>query len=256
MLKETYLNIQNIMCSNEITLVLIVCMESAWKLYLIDNLYLINSMKHTTAPLMRPHGHVGGGDDIAGDWHGATQDVEKCDDRGDTPANYTEDDEKVTVDSLPERQTPTTKPLKVSLTVWGQPLYPVFVLTAGVHQLQVEERGEYEGEDGDGGGPDQFQDCTKTGDGLSYEEQDEHGEAPEGASLPVHVWRNVEELLEELSRGVGDDGEGGDEVEEQHHLHHDPLPPLRHGQHDVVRHVVPQGEVTANSHREVYQEQN
>ena len=66
----------------------------------------------------------------------------------------------------------------------------------------------------------------------------------------------MEELLEELGWGVCDDGEGGYEVEEQHDLHHYPLPATGHGQHDVVRHVVTEGEVTTSSRREIYQEQN
>ena len=55
---------------------------------------------------------------------------------------------------------------------------------------------------------------------------------------------------------VGDDGKCCDEVEQQHDLHHHPLPPTGHGQHDVVLHLVSQGEVAAHSDREVNEEEN
>ena len=70
------------------------------------------------------------------------------------------------------------------------------------------------------------------------------------------TWRDIQKLFKKLCWRVCDDGVGRDEVEEQHDLHHYPLPAARHGQHDVVRHVVTQGEVTTSSHREIYQEQN
>ena len=82
------------------------------------------------------------------------------------------------------------------------------------------------------------------------------GEVKSWSTETLLTRRDVEDLLEELSRWVGDDGIGSDKVEEQHYLHHHPLPAAGHGQHDVVRDVVPQGEVTTSSHREVYQEQN
>ena len=49
--------------------------------------------------------------------------------------------------------------------------------------------------------------------------------------------RDIEHLLKELSGGVGDDGEGGDEVEEQHDLHQHLHPPGQHRQHNVVLHL-------------------
>ena len=68
---------------------------------------------------------------------------------------------------------------------------------------------------------------------------------------------DVEDVLEDLGRRIHDDGEGGDQVEEQHHLHHDPLPAPGHGQHDVVRDEArPQGVVAGHRHGEVDEEQN
>ena len=46
--------------------------------------------------------------------------------------------------------------------------------------------------------------------------------------------RDIEHLLKELSWGVGDDGEGGDEVEKQHDLHQHLHPTGRHRQDNVV----------------------
>ena len=48
---------------------------------------------------------------------------------------------------------------------------------------------------------------------------------------------DIEHLLKELSWGVGDDGEGGDEVEEQHDLHQHLHPTPWHRQDNVVGHL-------------------
>ena len=136
------------------------------------------------------------------------------------------------------------------------PLWPVLVLTAGIHQLHVEKRGKDEGEKCDSGGPHQVQDCSKAGHRLRYEEQAEDRNTPERTSLPVEVRRNMEKLFKGLGGRVCDDWKCCDEMEEQHHLHHHPLPPAGHGQHDVVLDLVSQGEVAADSHREVYEEEN
>ena len=48
---------------------------------------------------------------------------------------------------------------------------------------------------------------------------------------------DIEHLLKELSWGVGDDGEGGDEVEKQHDLHQHLHPAARHRQDNVVLHL-------------------
>ena len=66
----------------------------------------------------------------------------------------------------------------------------------------------------------------------------------------------MEELFKGLGRRVGDDWKCCYQVEEQHDLHHHPLPPTGHGQHDVVLHLVSQGEVAADCYREVYEEEN
>ena len=79
---------------------------------------------------------------------------------------------------------------------------------------------------------------------------------PEEAAAPVEVRGDAEEVLEDLGGRVHDDGEGGDEVDQQHHLHHRPLPPPRHGEHDVVLHEVAQRVVAGHRHREVDEEQN
>ena len=49
--------------------------------------------------------------------------------------------------------------------------------------------------------------------------------------------RDIEHLLKELSWGVGDDGEGGDEVEKQHDLDQHLHPTARHRQDNVVLHL-------------------
>ena len=48
---------------------------------------------------------------------------------------------------------------------------------------------------------------------------------------------DIEHLLKELSWGVGDDGEGGDEVEKQHDLHQHLHPTAGHCQDNVVLHL-------------------
>ena len=48
-------------------------------------------------------------DDIAGHRHGAVEDVGDGDHCGDTTTDNSEEDQKVTVDSLPEWQTPETE---------------------------------------------------------------------------------------------------------------------------------------------------
>ena len=63
-------------------------------------------------------------------------------------------------------------------------------------------------------------------------------------------------MFKELRRGVGDDGVGGDQVEQEHHLHGDLLPAPGHGQHDVVSHVRTDGEVAAGGHGEINAEQD
>ena len=64
-------------------------------------------------------------------------------------------------------------------------------------------------------------------------------------------------MFKELRRGVGDDRVGGDQVEQEHHLHGDLLPARGHGQHDVVGDEAgPQGVITGNRHREVDEEQD
>ena len=63
-------------------------------------------------------------------------------------------------------------------------------------------------------------------------------------------------MFKELCRGVGDDGVGGDEVEQQHHLHSDLLPAPGHGQHDVVSNLLTQGEVATRGHGEINAEQD
>ena len=67
--------------------------------------------------------------------------------------------------------------------------------------------------------------------------------------------RNSKKTFKELSWRVGDDGEGWDEVEEQHDLHRDLNGAGWHGEHYVVLDPVPQGEVTAG-YGEVEEEQN
>ena len=75
-------------------------------------------------------------------------------------------------------------------------------------------------------------------------------------SVVLITWWYVEDLLEELGRRVGDDGVGGDEVEQQHDLHSHLLPASRHDQHDVVLHLVTQSKVAARGHGHVDTEQN
>ena len=48
---------------------------------------------------------------------------------------------------------------------------------------------------------------------------------------------DIEHLLKELSWGVGDDGEGSDEVEKQHDLDQHLHPTARHRQDNVVLHL-------------------
>ncbi len=67
---------------------------------------------------------------------------------------------------------------------------------------------------------------------------------------------NVEDELEELCGRVGDDGEGGHEVEHEHDLDDELERAVADGQHDVVPAQVAQGEVRGSRHREVDQEQN
>ena len=78
-------------------------------------------------------------------------------------------------------------------------MWPVLVLTAGVHQFDVEIRREDEGEKSHRGGPHQVQNGSKAGHRLGYEEQAEDRETPEHTSLPIKVGRNVEELFEGLN---------------------------------------------------------
>ena len=40
------------------------------------------------------------------------------------------------------------------------------------------------------------------------------------------TWGDAHELLKHLGGGVGDDGEGRDQVEQQHNLHSHTLPPV------------------------------
>ena len=77
-------------------------------------------------------------------------------------------------------------------------MWPVLVLTAGVHQFHVEIRREDESEKSHRGGPHQVQNGSKAGHGLCYEEQTEDRETPEHTSSPVKVGRNVQELFEGL----------------------------------------------------------
>ena len=60
-----------------------------------------------------------------------------------------------------------------------------------------------------------------------------------------------------LCWGVHNDGEGGDEEQQEHHVHGDLLPAPGHGQHDVVGDEAgPKGVITGNRHREVDEEQD
>ena len=72
----------------------------------------------------------------------------------------------------------------------------------------------------------------------------------------VQTRGNLEKLLEELGWRVSNDRVGRDEVEQKHDLHHHSLPTAGHGLHDVVLHLVSQGEVAASSHGEIYEEEN
>ena len=66
----------------------------------------------------------------------------------------------------------------------------------------------------------------------------------------------LQSVLHDLRWGIHDDGECGDEVNQEHDLHQDPLPASRHGHDNVVRYQVTQGEVAGNSHWEVDQKQD
>ena len=46
----------------------------------------------------------------------------------------------------------------------------------------------------------------------------------------------LQSVLHNLRWGIHDDGECGDEVNQEHDLHQDPLPASRHGHDNVVRH--------------------
>ena len=61
---------------------------------------------------------------------------------------------------------------------------------AGIWEAHVEEGGEDEGEQGDGGSPNQVQNWPKAWHRLGNEQQAEDWERSEGAALPVEIWRN------------------------------------------------------------------
>lgn len=137
------------------------------------------------------------------------------------------------------------------------PLFPFLILSTGIHKFDVEKRREDECEEGHCWGTDQVKDCSKWRNGLGDKQQQEDWGRPEHASLPVEMCRDVKEVLQNLCRWVHDDGEGGDQVEQEHHLHGDLLPAPGHGQHDVVGDEArPQGVVASNRHREVDEEQD
>ena len=89
-----------------------------------------------------------------------------------------------------------------------------------------------------------------------FQLKSEISEVRAGQKLLVQTRGNLEQLLEELGRRVGDDGVGRHEVEEQHDLHHHPLPAMGHRFHNVVLHVGSKSKVAASSHGEIYEEEN
>ena len=67
------------------------------------------------------------------------------------------------------------------------PLLPELVLSALVHQADVKERGQHEGEQGHGGASHQVEDGAKVGPRLADEEQKGHHEGSVQAALPVEI---------------------------------------------------------------------
>ena len=65
------------------------------------------------------------------------------------------------------------------------PLCAVLGPDGSVGQLHVEQRGEDEGEKGDGGAAHQVQDGPEAGHGLGDEQEDEDAAGPEHTPLPV-----------------------------------------------------------------------
>ncbi len=67
------------------------------------------------------------------------------------------------------------------------PLFPFLVVYSHVDEPHVEEGGEDEGEEGNGGAPNQVQDGPEVGDGLGDEEQAQNNQGAEHHSLPVEL---------------------------------------------------------------------
>ena len=195
---------------------------------------------------------------IARLWEVAGQDVVDGVNSGAQTSCQPDQDQKPAVDSLIDWETPDLFFLSLfKISAFSVPLFPFLILGTSIHEFDVEQRREDECEKRHCGGSDQVEDGSKWRNSLGNKQKQEDRHCSEHTPLPVKMRGNIKEVLQDLRWGVHDDREGGDQVQEQHHLHSDPLPAPGHGQHDVVGDEArPQGEVAGDSHREVDEEQD
>ena len=152
----------------------------------------------------------------------------------------------------------------------------VLELVASVDQLHVEVRRADEGQASDRCGADQVQDAAETRNCFSDEKQDEDGRGAKHDPLPAKILRgekrksvlmsldhiflltfwNIQGELEELRGRIRQDGEGGDEVQQQHDLDDQADIAGRYAEDNVGLAAGAEGEIGSQSHREVNEKQH